>query len=156
MTSITFDEVQLSWCVHPRDPHDQQENRSHLQQVSARGVLSYEKGPRQRIVMTLTELELDRSLWPPLANAIAERLSGVTSLVESDPLIARYADLAFTKYSIRAKVATASEQRSANADLETVDLVPPLPPQVEASVQNWWETRSIKLWGSPTSSLMRV
>ncbi len=106
--------------------------------------------------MTLTELELDRSLWPALANAIAERLSGVTSLVESDPLIARYADLAFTKYSIRAKVATASEQRSANADLETVDLVPPLPPQVEASVQNWWETRSIKLWGSPTSSLMRV
>ena len=81
-----------------------------------------EKGPRQRIVMTLTELELDESLWPALANAIAERLSGVTSLFESDPLIARYADLAITKYSIRAKVATASEQRSANADLETVDL----------------------------------
>ena len=53
-----------------------------------------EKGPRQRIVMTLGELELDKSLWPALAYAIAERRSGVTSLFESDPLIARYADLA--------------------------------------------------------------
>ena len=81
-----------------------------------------EKGPRQRIVMTLTELELDKSLWPALANAIAERLSGATSLFESDPLIARYADLAITKYSIRDKVATSKEQRIAKADLETVDL----------------------------------
>lgn len=81
-----------------------------------------EKGPRQRIVMTLTELELDKSLWPALANAIAERLSGATSLFESDPLVARYADLAITKYSIRAKVATASEQRTAEADFETVNL----------------------------------
>ncbi len=55
-------------------------------------------------------------------HAIAERLSGATSLFESDPLIARYADQAITKYSIRAKVANASEQGSANADLETVDL----------------------------------
>ncbi len=81
-----------------------------------------EKGPRQRIVMTLTELELDKSLWPAVASAIAERLSGVTSLFESDPLIARYADLAITKYSIRNKVAKAAQQRAAKADFETVDL----------------------------------
>lgn len=81
-----------------------------------------EKGPRQRIVMTFTELELDKALWPALANAIAQRLSGTTSLFESDPLVARYADQAITKYAVRAKVAKAFEQRSANADLETVDL----------------------------------
>ncbi|KJF17327.1 hypothetical protein [Acidithrix ferrooxidans] len=34
-----------------------------------------EKGPRQRIVMTLTELDLDKSLWPALANAIANAIT---------------------------------------------------------------------------------
>ncbi|CAG4911030.1 unnamed protein product, partial [Acidithrix sp. C25] len=81
-----------------------------------------EKGPRQRIVMTLTELDLDKSLWPALANAIAQRLSGVTSLFESDPIIARYADLAITKYAIRSEVAAAKETRATEADLEMVDL----------------------------------
>ncbi|CAG4900263.1 unnamed protein product, partial [Acidithrix sp. C25] len=81
-----------------------------------------EKGPRQRIVMTLTELDLDKSLWPALANAIAQRLSGVTSLFESDPIIARYADLAITKYAIRSEVAAAKETRTTEADLEMVDL----------------------------------
>ncbi|WP_200891339.1 hypothetical protein, partial [Acidithrix ferrooxidans] len=79
-------------------------------------------GPRQRIVMTLTELDLDKSLWPALANAIAQRLSGVTSLFESDPIIARYADLAITKYAIRSEVAAAKETRATEADLEMVDL----------------------------------
>ncbi|CAG4913055.1 unnamed protein product, partial [Acidithrix sp. C25] len=81
-----------------------------------------EKGPRQRIVMTLTELDLDKSLWPALANAIAQRLSGVTSLFESDPIIARYVDLAITKYAIRSEVAAAKETRATEADLEMVDL----------------------------------
>ncbi|KJF15632.1 TATA binding protein associated factor 10 [Acidithrix ferrooxidans] len=50
------------------------------------------------------------------------RLSGVTSLFESDPIIARYADLAITKYAIRSEVATAKETRTTEADLEMVDL----------------------------------
>ncbi|CAG4902620.1 unnamed protein product, partial [Acidithrix sp. C25] len=49
-------------------------------------------------------------------------LSGVTSLFESDPIIARYADLAITKYAIRSEVAAAKETRATEADLEMVDL----------------------------------
>ncbi|KJF17328.1 hypothetical protein [Acidithrix ferrooxidans] len=51
-----------------------------------------------------------------------QRLSGVTSLFESDPIIARYADLAITKYAIRSEVAAAKETRATEADLEMVDL----------------------------------
>ncbi|WP_201732503.1 IS1634 family transposase [Acidithrix sp. C25] len=49
-------------------------------------------------------------------------LSGVTSLFESDPIIARYVDLAITKYAIRSEVAAAKETRATEADLEMVDL----------------------------------
>ncbi|KJF18283.1 hypothetical protein [Acidithrix ferrooxidans] len=58
-------------------------------------------------------------------------LSGVTSLFESDPIIARYADLAITKYAIRSEVAAAKETRTTEADLEMVDLSSAKPESTE-------------------------
>ena len=81
-----------------------------------------EKGPRQRIVLTLTELDLDKALWPALANAISERLSGSESLFESDPTISRYADLVMTKYQVHSDVKGAREQRASQSEFETIDL----------------------------------
>ncbi len=81
-----------------------------------------ENGPRQRIIMTLTELDLEKKHWPALANAIAQRLSGTESLFEKDPLIARYVDLAMTKYDFRSDAKGAVVQREQNADYKTIDL----------------------------------
>ena len=81
-----------------------------------------EKGPRQRILMTLTELDLEKALWPALANAISERLSGSESLFESDPIISRYADLVMTKYQVRSDVKGAREQRASQSEFEMIDL----------------------------------
>ena len=81
-----------------------------------------DKGPRQKIIMTLTELDLDRSRWPELAAAIAERLSGVESLFERDPTIARLTDLAMTKYEFRSDSKAIRAERKNNADFETIDL----------------------------------
>ena len=81
-----------------------------------------DKGPRQKIIMTLTELDLDRSRWPELAAAIAERLSGVESLFEADPIIARLSDLAMTKYEFRGDSKAIRAERENNADFETIDL----------------------------------
>ena len=39
-----------------------------------------ERGPRQRLVMTLGKLELDRSLWKELANALEAFLHGNSEL----------------------------------------------------------------------------
>ena len=55
-------------------------------------------------LLILTELDLDKALWPAMANAISERLSGSESLFESDPIISRYADLVMTKYQVRSDV----------------------------------------------------
>ncbi len=81
-----------------------------------------EAGPRQKIIMTLTELDLDKSRWPELAAAIAQRLSGVESFFEGDPIIARLTDLAMTKYEFRGDSKAIRAQRQNNADFETVDL----------------------------------
>lgn len=81
-----------------------------------------DKGPRQKIIMTLTELDLDKSRWPELAAAIAERLSGVESLFEGDPTIARLTDLAMTKYEFRGDSKAIRAERKNNADFETIDL----------------------------------
>ena len=81
-----------------------------------------EKGPRQKILMTLTELDLDKALWPALASAISIRLSGSESLFESDPAISRYADLVMTKYQVRSDVKIAKEQRAFQSEFETIDL----------------------------------
>jgi transposase len=72
--------------------------------------------------MTLTELDLDKSRWPELAAAIAERLSGVESLFEGDPTIARLSDLAMTKYEFRGDSKAIRAERKNNADFETIDL----------------------------------
>ena len=81
-----------------------------------------DKGPRQKIIMTLTELDLDKSRWPELASAIAERLSGTESLFESDSTIARLTDLAMTKYEFRSDSKAIRAERKNNADFETIDL----------------------------------
>ncbi len=81
-----------------------------------------DKGPRQRIVMTLGELDLDRSHWPKLAAAISDRLSGTESIFESDPTIARLTDLVMTKYKFRSDAKAIRHQRQHNADFETIDL----------------------------------
>ncbi|WP_298208744.1 IS1634 family transposase [Ferrimicrobium sp.] len=81
-----------------------------------------EAGPRQKIIMTLTELDLDKSRWPELAAAISERLSGAESLFEGDPAIARLTDLAMTKYEFRSDSKAIRAERKNNADFETIDL----------------------------------
>ncbi len=43
-----------------------------------------EKGPRQRIILTLSDFDLAKPLWPALARAVSERLSGVESIFAED------------------------------------------------------------------------
>ena len=81
-----------------------------------------EAGPRQRIVMTLPELDLDKSRWPYLATAISERLAGTTSLFEDDPVIRSLADIAMTKYKFRGTAKAIRQEKLLNADFKSVDL----------------------------------
>jgi hypothetical protein len=42
-----------------------------------------EKGPRQRIIATLTDFSLEKPLWPVLARVISARLAGMDTILVS-------------------------------------------------------------------------
>ena len=81
-----------------------------------------ENGPRQRIILTLTDLDLEKPLWPALARVISDRLSGVESIFDEDPKIAHYADMVMTKLSVKSEITTSDSRRDSEADFERVDL----------------------------------
>jgi hypothetical protein len=81
-----------------------------------------EKGPRQRIIATLTDFDLDKPLWPALARVISDRLSGVASIFEADERITRYADMVMTRLSVKSDILASDTKRSEEADYERIDL----------------------------------
>ncbi|WP_298446079.1 hypothetical protein [Ferrimicrobium sp.] len=58
-----------------------------------------EKGPRQRIILTLTDFDLDKPLWPALARAVSERLGGVESIFAEDERVKPYLEAILAGYS---------------------------------------------------------
>ena len=81
-----------------------------------------ENGPRQRIILTLTDLDLEKPLWPALARVISDRLSGVESIFDEDPKIAHYADMVMTKLNVKSEIIASDSRRDSEADFERVDL----------------------------------
>ncbi|MHB8345502.1 MAG: IS1634 family transposase, partial [Ferrimicrobium sp.] len=81
-----------------------------------------EKGPRQRIILTLTDLDLAKPLWPALARVISDRLSGVESIFDEDKKIVAYADMVMTKLSVRSEITASDTKRDQEAHYERVDL----------------------------------
>ena len=81
-----------------------------------------EAGPRQRVLFTLTNLDLAKVKWKAFTTAIEERLAGRESLFDEDPDIARHLDALFAKYEVRDQVTRVREARAAGRDLVSVDL----------------------------------
>lgn len=82
------------------------------------------RGPRQRIVLNLGQLELPRDAWKALANRIEEVLSGQEGLWKPEPCIERLAhDIARRiKRKERHSVAALSGDSGRQPEWETVDL----------------------------------
>jgi len=81
-----------------------------------------EKGPRQRIILTLTDFDLDKPLWPALARAISERLSGVESIFAEDERIKPYLEAILAKLSVKSEIGFADVTRDESADYARIDL----------------------------------
>ena len=81
-----------------------------------------DSGPRQRVVMELGHLELDRSQWKKLSSAIADRLSGRVSLIDEDAEIARLAESAVDHYDYLTVSKEKSDARKREAKYVNVDI----------------------------------
>jgi hypothetical protein len=77
-----------------------------------------EKGPRQRLVLNLGDLLIDKSRWPALAGRIEEILNGTGSLFDTDGEIESHAREAARK--IFARRAEAINTRP-EEDFQSVD-----------------------------------
>jgi transposase len=80
-----------------------------------------EKGPRQRIIMSLGKIDLERSEWRRLAFALEGKLSGQDTLIE-EPEISAAADAAMRNYDFY-KIRKKSKEvrdKSLTIDLEKV------------------------------------
>ncbi|WP_298343616.1 IS1634 family transposase [Ferrimicrobium sp.] len=81
-----------------------------------------EKGPRQRIILTLSDFDLDKPLWPALARAVSERLSGAESIFAEDERVKPYLDAILAKLSVKSEIGFADARRDESADYERIDL----------------------------------
>jgi hypothetical protein len=81
-----------------------------------------EKGPRQRIIATLTDFTLEKPLWLVLARVISARLARMDTILEQDLRISAYADLVMTKLSIKAEIGISDLANRAEAGYENIDL----------------------------------
>ncbi len=79
-------------------------------------------GPRQRIVMELGTLELDKSEWKKLSSLIANRLAGKTSLFEDDPLVVKQAQACLSHYDFTKTQKQESALRKRGSHFIPVDL----------------------------------
>lgn len=104
----------------------QKKNKGYEKQfVSHRLVESYRtaKGPRQRTILSLGQLDLPQEKWKRLADAIEAELSGQQTLLEQDPdikqLAQHYASQLINKQLIKSADTPAERPE---LQLETVDL----------------------------------
>ena len=81
-----------------------------------------ESGPRQRVVMDLGHLDIDRSRWKSLAIAIADRLAGTQSVVEEDPEIQQVAEKALGHYDFLTSAREKRDTRKREARYVNVDV----------------------------------
>ncbi|MHB8320045.1 MAG: IS1634 family transposase [Acidimicrobiales bacterium] len=77
------------------------------------------KGPRQRIVMELGTLELDKSEWKKFSSLVASRLAGKTSLFDDDPSLTSAAEAALSHYDY-----TKTEKQQKTSWKRTSEFVP--------------------------------
>ena len=81
-----------------------------------------EKGPRQRIVMYLGEVTLEKSKWRALAKILEAKLSGQQELFEADESISVAADNAYEFYDQYKKLKADKQNRKEQQEIVPVDI----------------------------------
>ena len=81
-----------------------------------------DKGPRQRIVMSLGKVTLPKSEWKRLAYALEQRLSGEQPLLEEDPHITAAASDIMDHFEFQQQRAQRAQQRKQTQEPLTIDL----------------------------------
>ena len=80
------------------------------------------KGPRQRIVMELGTLGLDKSQWKRFSSLVASRLAGKTSLFDYDPSVIRAAEAALGHYDYTKTAKQEKASRKRTSEFVPVDI----------------------------------
>ena len=81
-----------------------------------------EKGPRQRVVMYLGEVTLEKSKWRALAKVLEAKLSGQQDLFEVDESISVAADKAYDFYEQYKKIKADKQNRKEQQDIIPIDI----------------------------------
>lgn len=87
-----------------------------------------EKGPRQRVIMSLGHLSIPKKLWKNLARIIESKLMGQAFIFKEDEELEKIAEENINNYLINKKINEQKEEKNqkaeyVNIDLNTVDVI---------------------------------